>query len=114
MTDQLKKFHLGMKNSLVALVPHDTLWAEAFSFIESTLKDRLLCQIELHHIGSTSIPGIAAFPREAKDYERLKLELAEASAANRGAYTIGKFDCIAGILNRALDWKDSSKAKLRL
>jgi GrpB-like predicted nucleotidyltransferase (UPF0157 family)/predicted kinase len=47
----------------VALVPYDPAWPQMFEeekkFIEAALGDRVT---EIHHIGSTAIPGLAAKP----------------------------------------------------
>lgn len=56
-------YRLGMGREGVALSPHFPLWLEAFRRFESAFSPRLAGSgIELHHIGSTSIPGIKAKP----------------------------------------------------
>jgi GrpB-like predicted nucleotidyltransferase (UPF0157 family) len=48
---------------LIALAPHSAAWAAAFEREASAVLDALSdLSIELHHIGSTAVPGIAAKP----------------------------------------------------
>ncbi len=48
---------------MVVLVPHNDLWAAAFEAESSTILGVLAdLPIQLHHIGSTAIPGIVAKP----------------------------------------------------
>lgn len=51
------------RSNIIAVVPHDPEWARAFVLasraIASAMGDNLL---HIHHIGSTSIPGIYAKP----------------------------------------------------
>ena len=47
----------------VRLLPHDPLWAEQASREETRILEAVWPSIiEMHHVGSTSIPGIAAKP----------------------------------------------------
>ena len=46
-----------------------------------------------------------AHPDRAADYDRLKGELAEKYALDRGSYTAGKAEFIAGILREAEAWR---------
>lgn len=62
LRNQLKKLDLGMSRKAVSLVPHNGDWLKVYSLIEATLTEHLSCDIKLHHIGSTSIPGIHAKP----------------------------------------------------
>lgn len=56
-------YQLGMSREAVALVPHSSRWAEAFSLLSSRIQAALEGSgLELHHIGSTAIPGIQAKP----------------------------------------------------
>ena len=48
---------------MIVLAPHSATWAEAFEREASAIADALSgLSIELHHIGSTAIPGIVAKP----------------------------------------------------
>ncbi|HEY8271537.1 MAG TPA: GNAT family N-acetyltransferase, partial [Pseudobdellovibrionaceae bacterium] len=62
LRDQLKKLNVGMSRKAVSLSPHDANWFEAFSAVDAALNDCVPKDLELHHIGSTSIPGIHAKP----------------------------------------------------
>jgi len=81
----------------VRLLPHDPHWAEQASLEEARiLKAVWPAIIEMHHVGSTSIPGIAAKPiidlvgvspsREALESARPKLE--ELGYAWHGEYGV--------------------------
>jgi GrpB-like predicted nucleotidyltransferase (UPF0157 family) len=52
-----------MPSGMIVLVPHNEAWAAAFE-AESSAILRLMADlpIQLHHIGSTAIPGIVAKP----------------------------------------------------
>ncbi|CAN7362279.1 GrpB family protein [Bosea sp. LjRoot237] len=56
-------FGLGLRQGAVMLVPHNSAWKTAFEIeaetIRSTLRGR---QIDIQHIGSSSIPGIKSKP----------------------------------------------------
>ena len=63
----------------IEVVPYNPDWPKQFEIeaekIRGALEDNL---IEVHHVGSTSIPGLAAKPRidiiaEIKDLNKLKL-----------------------------------------
>lgn len=62
LREQMKKLNVGMNRKVVSLSPHDPNWSKAFSIVESGLRERIPTNLELHHIGSTSIPGIHAKP----------------------------------------------------
>src|SRR5919108_1654902 len=48
---------------VILLAPHSTAWAEVFEREATTIGDAFSdLPIELHHIGSTAIPGIVAKP----------------------------------------------------
>lgn len=48
---------------MIVLAPHDTAWAAAFEREAAAILDALSdLPIELHHIGSTAVPGIVAKP----------------------------------------------------
>ncbi len=53
----------GIEKREIRIEDHDPLWAAKFEeqarLIRSTLKDRLL---QIEHVGSTSVPGLAAKP----------------------------------------------------
>jgi GrpB-like predicted nucleotidyltransferase (UPF0157 family) len=51
------------KSRRVVVVPPDPAWPERFEQIASDVRGALACPIvALHHIGSTSVPGLAAKP----------------------------------------------------
>jgi GrpB-like predicted nucleotidyltransferase (UPF0157 family) len=48
---------------VIVLAPHSATWAAAFECAASAVSDALSdLSIELHHIGSTAIPGVVAKP----------------------------------------------------
>jgi GrpB-like predicted nucleotidyltransferase (UPF0157 family)/8-oxo-dGTP pyrophosphatase MutT (NUDIX family) len=51
-----------MNRSSVSLSSHQKEWAKAFALIEKETNDKIPARTKLHHIGSTSIPGIQAKP----------------------------------------------------
>ncbi len=52
-----------MPGGVIVLAPHSGTWAAAFEREASTILEALSdLSIELHHIGSTAIPGIVAKP----------------------------------------------------
>lgn len=60
----LSSIDLGLKRKSVTIKAYNPQWVEAFDLIkkqiELCLTDKLSCRIE--HIGSTSVPGLAAKP----------------------------------------------------
>lgn len=62
LRDQLKKWNVGMNRATVSLSPHDANWSKAFKEVEIMLREKIPTGLDLHHIGSTSIPGIHAKP----------------------------------------------------
>lgn len=62
LRDQLKNLNLGMSRKTVSLSPHNPNWSEAFHVADKILKGQVSADLDLHHIGSTSIPGIHAKP----------------------------------------------------
>lgn len=62
LREQLKLFNLGMSRTAITLPHHDSKWSEAFLVAKITLTECISTELKLHHIGSTSIPGIAAKP----------------------------------------------------
>ena len=54
---------IGLKRGSVRLEPHHTEWADLFEQEKARLKAALEMQvIDIQHVGSTAIPGIAAKP----------------------------------------------------
>ena len=51
-----------MSQKTISLSSHDPLWRKAFNFTSSELKKIVSIEIDVHHIGSTSIGGIKAKP----------------------------------------------------
>lgn len=62
LRDQLKKLNVGMSRKAVSLSPHNENWFKAFAIANATLRKQIPANLELHHIGSTSIPNIHAKP----------------------------------------------------
>lgn len=62
LRDQLKKLNVGMSRKVVSLSPHSQNWSRAFLLVQSAIREQLPPDLELHHMGSTSIPGIYAKP----------------------------------------------------
>lgn len=62
LRNQLKNLNVGMSRKSLSLSPHDTNWFKAFNVANISLKEQVPKDLELHHIGSTSIPGIHAKP----------------------------------------------------
>lgn len=61
MTDDLAAF--GLARHEVRLVPHDPRWAEAYRREAERLRQALgVHALEIAHIGSTAVPGLAAKP----------------------------------------------------
>jgi len=54
---------IGLKRGTVKLLPHDLTWESLFNQEKSLLIETLGdCIVGIEHIGSTSVPGIAAKP----------------------------------------------------
>ena len=54
---------LGLESGRVALVPHDTRWTSLFEKLAEDLQVALRGRVgQIHHVGSTSVPGLAAKP----------------------------------------------------
>lgn len=62
LRERLKELNLGMSRKAVSLSPHNQNWFKAFSVTAGILKERIPSELDLHHIGSTSIPNIHAKP----------------------------------------------------
>ncbi len=62
LRNQLVNLNIGMYRKGVTLAPHNANWFKAFTIVDSALKKQISTDLELHHIGSTSIPGIHAKP----------------------------------------------------
>jgi GrpB-like predicted nucleotidyltransferase (UPF0157 family) len=56
----------------VRLLPHDPQWAEQADREATRILEAIWpAIIEMHHVGSTSIPGISAKPIEQRDANRI-------------------------------------------
>jgi GrpB-like predicted nucleotidyltransferase (UPF0157 family) len=54
---------LGLELGTVTVVPHDPRWAALFDEASSQLKAKLGSSIlDVHHVGSTAVPGLCAKP----------------------------------------------------
>lgn len=54
---------IGLKRGTVQIVPHDARWAIEFSIERSRLIDALGDRaLDIQHVGSTAVPGLAAKP----------------------------------------------------
>ena len=62
LRDQLKKLNVGMSRKAVSLSRHSENWFRAFTIANETLRKQIPANLELHYIGSTSIPNIHAKP----------------------------------------------------
>lgn len=62
LRDQLKKLNVGMSRKTVSLAPHNANWTTAFRLASDSIKRHVPKDLDLHHIGSTSIPNIHAKP----------------------------------------------------
>lgn len=52
-----------MSKKLIRIVEHEPAWADAFRREADRLRGALgACVLDVHHIGSTSVPGLAAKP----------------------------------------------------
>jgi GrpB-like predicted nucleotidyltransferase (UPF0157 family) len=97
-TDELKKFNLGMKNGIIKLSPHDSLWSQAFILISKQIREQLSLTIDLYHIGSTSIPGIVAKPvldilavvHNLDEFDRCRSDIDFLGFEWKGEYEISK------------------------
>lgn len=79
----LAQLGLGMKRTLVRIVPHQTKWGEAFSYVERHMRFR---------------DFLRAHPAHVKKYEILKLGLAEEFSREREKYSELKAEFIQEIL----------------
>lgn len=52
----------GRKAVTITVVPYDPRWLERYRDVETSVREVLGADAELHHIGSTSVPGLAAKP----------------------------------------------------
>lgn len=62
LQERLKELNVGMSRKTVSLSPYTSNWSKAFSISSAILKERIPSELDLHHIGSTSIPNIYAKP----------------------------------------------------
>lgn len=46
----------------IVVVPHENHWSEKFQMEAERLKTAMPETVKIHHIGSTSVPGLAAKP----------------------------------------------------
>ena len=46
----------------IVVVPHENHWSEKFQMEAKRLKSAMPETVKIHHIGSTSVPGLAAKP----------------------------------------------------
>lgn len=46
----------------IVVVPHENHWGEKFQIEAERLKSAMPETVKIHHIGSTSVPGLAAKP----------------------------------------------------
>ena len=46
----------------IVVVPHENHWNEKFQIEAERLKSAMPEMVKVHHIGSTSVPGLAAKP----------------------------------------------------
>jgi GrpB-like predicted nucleotidyltransferase (UPF0157 family) len=54
---------LGLESETVTIVPHDVRWARLFEEARSELRAAMgQSIIDVHHVGSTSVPGLCAKP----------------------------------------------------
>jgi GrpB-like predicted nucleotidyltransferase (UPF0157 family) len=82
-----------MKNH-IEVVPYDPNWPEMFSTEEAIIRTALSDNcVAIHHVGSTSVPGLAAKPKidivaVAKDRKRAITDMEKAGYAHRGEWNI--------------------------
>ncbi len=62
LRERLKELSLGMNRETVSLSPYTPNWSKAFSIADDVIRKKISLGLELHHIGSTSIPNIHAKP----------------------------------------------------
>ena len=92
----------------IVIVPYDDRWPIAFERERARITPPLRAALHrpIEHMGSTSVPGLAAKPIDtACEYERLKRVLAAAHGANpdeRAAYRTGKAAFISDVTAQAL------------
>ena len=84
---------MALKRGIVKLVDYDKKWQEDYKDEEKLLKKVLKDQIiEIHHIGSTSIPGLQAKPvidiliviKDLNEIDKIENKLKEYNYENRG------------------------------
>ena len=101
-----------MKPRRVRVVPHDPAWAEGFETEAAALRSALGDEaLAIHHIGSTSVPGLRAKPTidvlvEAKEIGRL--DDLEAEMAEKGYEAWGEY----GIPGRRFFTRDRGPDRL--
>lgn len=62
LRNRLKELNLGMSRKAVSLSPHTPNWSKAFIVAATNIRERISSGLDLHHIGSTSIPNLHAKP----------------------------------------------------
>ena len=86
-----------MKPRRVRVVPHDPAWTEGFEAEAAALRSALGDEaLAVHHIGSTSVPGLQAKPtidilvevKEIENLDDLEAEMAESGYEAWGEYGI--------------------------
>jgi len=87
-----------MKTNKVTVLPYDSAWAEAFLEISREVKAALGdLPMAIHHVGSTSVPGMSAKPiidldveiRSMDDFSMVKARLAAIGYEHEGDLGIG-------------------------
>jgi GrpB-like predicted nucleotidyltransferase (UPF0157 family) len=104
MNIDFKKYNIGMKkDGSVELAAPDAGWPECFEKIAAQLQQAVGDTVSLHHIGSTSIPGIKAKPiidilgvaDDIKAFEAKKPELEKLGFHWKGEFGIeGRAYCV--------------------
>ena len=62
VSSTLRSYDLGMERKSVSLKNHSPQWAKAFTWVKELLNHSIPRPLDCYHVGSTSLPGIAAKP----------------------------------------------------